>query len=242
MFKKPIDILAIGDITTDAFIRLKDASVHCQIDQHNCQICLPFGDKIPFEYVKVVKAVGNAANAAVAASRLGLRSALVANVGDDQNGKDNFAELQRNNVITKLDELQKFLQDSSRDTIDICNNIERYVKYMSNIIREEDIYFLKRSNMEILERLKDLQTDLYRPQFGQDGRDDVQQDAPQDSQHDDQQYAPPNGPINQPSFRQNAKVESPVVPNASLIISNDNASTGVGISHNGFNSHVIRRP
>ena len=102
MFKKPIDILAIGDITTDAFIRLKDASVHCQIDQHNCQICLPFGDKIPFEYVKVVKAVGNAANAAVAASRLGLRSALVANVGDDQNGKDNFAELQRNNVITKF--------------------------------------------------------------------------------------------------------------------------------------------
>ena len=107
MFKKQIDILAIGDITTDAFIRLKDASIHCEVDKHNCQICLPFGDKIPFEYVKVVKAVGNAANAAVGAARLGLTSALIANLGDDQNGKDDLAELQRNSVITKFIKVNK---------------------------------------------------------------------------------------------------------------------------------------
>jgi len=107
MFKRQIDILAIGDITTDAFIRLKDANVHCEVDKHNCQICLPFGDKIPFEYVKVVKAVGNAANAAVGAARLGLSSALIANLGDDQNGKDDLAELQRNKVITKFVKINK---------------------------------------------------------------------------------------------------------------------------------------
>jgi sugar/nucleoside kinase (ribokinase family) len=59
-----------------------------------------FGDKLPFEYVKVVKAVGNAANSAVSAARLGLRSALLANIGDDQNGKDCMAELHHNKVIT----------------------------------------------------------------------------------------------------------------------------------------------
>lgn len=95
-----IDMLAIGDITTDAFIRLKEAHVTCKVNTQDCEICMPFGDKIPFEYVKVVKAVGNAANAAVAAARLGLRSALVANVGDDENGKECMAELQRNNVMT----------------------------------------------------------------------------------------------------------------------------------------------
>jgi sugar/nucleoside kinase (ribokinase family) len=100
MFKKQLDIVAIGDTTTDAFIRLKDAHVNCKINTNDCEICMPFGDKIPFEYVKVVKAVGNAANAAVAGARLGLRSALISNLGADQNGKDDMVELQKNGVIT----------------------------------------------------------------------------------------------------------------------------------------------
>ncbi len=100
MFNKQIDILSVGDITTDAFIRLKEAHINCKLNTQDCEICMKFGDKLPFEYVKVVKAVGNAANAAVAAARLGLRSALLANLGDDQNGKDCLAELQKNKVIT----------------------------------------------------------------------------------------------------------------------------------------------
>jgi ribokinase len=93
-------MVAIGDITTDAFIRLKDAAVHCKVNTEDCELCLRFGDKVPFEYVKVVRAVGNAANAAVAASRLGLRSALVANIGDDENGRECMAELRRNDIAT----------------------------------------------------------------------------------------------------------------------------------------------
>jgi len=100
MFRKQIDILSIGDITTDAFIRLKDAHINCKINKEDCELCLPFGEKIPFEYVKIIRAVGNAANAAVAASRLGLRSALVSNIGGDQNGHECLAELQKNTVVT----------------------------------------------------------------------------------------------------------------------------------------------
>jgi sugar/nucleoside kinase (ribokinase family) len=98
IFNKNIDFLAIGDITTDAFIRLKQAEVHCKVDTNACEICLSFGDKVPFEYVKVVKAVGNSANASVAAARLGLSSALAADIGNDQNGSDCVAELRKNNV------------------------------------------------------------------------------------------------------------------------------------------------
>lgn len=83
-----LDFLSIGDITTDAYIRIKEASVHCNINQENCEICMKFADKIPYESVEVVKAVGNSANASVAAARLGLKSALMSNVGDDQNGKE----------------------------------------------------------------------------------------------------------------------------------------------------------
>lgn len=97
---KKLDFLAIGDITTDAFIKLKDAEVHCDIDNENCKLCVNFGDKIPFESVTVVKAVGNSANAAVSASRLGLNSSLLAYIGDDQNGEEDILELKKNGVDT----------------------------------------------------------------------------------------------------------------------------------------------
>ncbi len=102
MFEKPLDFLAIGDVTTDAFIRISDAHVTCKLDTENCQLCMRFGDKVPFDYVKIVKAVGNSANAAVAASRLGIRSALMAQIGTDQNGKDCLDELKKENVDTRF--------------------------------------------------------------------------------------------------------------------------------------------
>lgn len=94
------DFIAIGDTVTDAFIRLKDASVHCDINREKCEICMRFADKVPYEEVYIVPAVGNSANAAVAASRLGLKSALVSNVGDDYFGKECFAALKAERVAT----------------------------------------------------------------------------------------------------------------------------------------------
>ncbi|MEK7608805.1 MAG: carbohydrate kinase family protein [Patescibacteria group bacterium] len=96
------DFVAIGDIVTDAFIRLKEASVHCSVDKENCEICMRFADKIPYEDVYVVPAVGNSANAAVAASRLGLKTGLVANIGDDFQGKECISALTRNGVSTEF--------------------------------------------------------------------------------------------------------------------------------------------
>ena len=95
-----LEFLAIGDVVIDAFIRLKDAAVHCDINDENCEICMRWGDKIPFEFAEVVPAVGNAANAAVAAARLGLNSALRAYVGNDQNGQECLASLMRDKVDT----------------------------------------------------------------------------------------------------------------------------------------------
>lgn len=102
MFTKKIDLVSIGDITTDAFIRLKDASIHCRLDKQNCELCMPFKEKIPFESVKVIRAVGNASNAAVSASRLGLKSLLVSDIGNDDNGKECLDELQRNKIVSRF--------------------------------------------------------------------------------------------------------------------------------------------
>lgn len=77
-----LQLLAIGDTTVDAFIRLTDARVA------GGELCLPFKHKIPYESVTIVPGVGNSANAAVAAARLGLRTGLVAGIGDDTAGHE----------------------------------------------------------------------------------------------------------------------------------------------------------
>ncbi len=97
-----LDILAIGDTTTDAFIRLKDATTQCDIRHEHCLLCVRFGEKIPYESVTIVPGVGNAANAAVACARLGLNAALRANIGDDREGDECIASFQKNHVDTSL--------------------------------------------------------------------------------------------------------------------------------------------
>lgn len=100
-WSKKFDVLAIGDITIDAFIRIKDAHLNCSIDTEACEICFRFADKVPYESVTVVAGVGNSANAAVSASRLGLSSAFLGSVGADQHGKDCIAALRKSGVDTR---------------------------------------------------------------------------------------------------------------------------------------------
>lgn len=100
MNNEQIDFLAIGDIVTDAFIRLRDAEIQESINHQTKELCVRFGDKVPYESVQELRAVGNSANAAVSAARLGVSSALVAHVGKDTHGQNCIDELVKNNVST----------------------------------------------------------------------------------------------------------------------------------------------
>jgi len=96
------DFVAIGDIVVDAFIELdKDsADVSTDMDTGRKTLHMPFGSKLPYQDVTVVSAVGNSPNAAVSAKRLGLRTALVCNVGHDCYGDDCLAALRTEGVDT----------------------------------------------------------------------------------------------------------------------------------------------
>lgn len=96
-----MDFIAIGDTTVDEFIRLKDAHISCDINHQDCTISMKWGDKIPYDFAELVPGVGNAANAAVAAKRLGLSSAFVSNVGNDRSGEDILAMFRKEGVDTK---------------------------------------------------------------------------------------------------------------------------------------------
>jgi len=80
------DLIAIGDTTIDAFIALHEASVHCDLNKKNCVLCISYADKVPYESLTVVPAVGNSSNVAVGSARLGLKSAILTAIGGDLHG------------------------------------------------------------------------------------------------------------------------------------------------------------
>jgi len=103
------DFVAIGDIVIDAFIQLdKDAAdVSIDMDTGRQTLQMPFGSKLPYQDVEVINAVGNSPNAAVAAHRLGLKTALVASLGQDRNGKDCLEALRTEGVHTDFIKLHE---------------------------------------------------------------------------------------------------------------------------------------
>jgi len=98
-----LDFVAIGDTVTDDFIQLKDVRIDKDPDPEDRgydELCLRFGDKIEYVESVVIPAVGNAANAAVSATRLGLKTAFITDFGDDERGDKKLEALKANGVDT----------------------------------------------------------------------------------------------------------------------------------------------
>ncbi|HJP96259.1 MAG TPA: carbohydrate kinase family protein [Candidatus Saccharimonadales bacterium] len=100
--QQQFDVLSVGDTVTDAFIRLIKDQAQAYKNQYGSWLAMPFGTKIPYDHVEEVKAVGNAANAAVSFARLGLKSAYVTNVGGDHQGREMIDALHHNGVDTRF--------------------------------------------------------------------------------------------------------------------------------------------
>lgn len=120
-----MDFIAIGDITTDAFIRLSLNDAHIVETNSHQELCMNFGDKIPYEKVDIVRAVGNSPNAAVSAARLGLKSAVVTTVGDDENGRQCLAALEESGVDPRFTTIQKNIETNYHYVL--CYKAERTI-------------------------------------------------------------------------------------------------------------------
>lgn len=94
-----IDLLVVGDVGIDTYYLLdkEDASVRHVGKEKECELCFDFSEKIPIEQMQ--KTVGgNAANVAIGASRLGLKTALVSAVGRDEDGRSILCKLEKEDV------------------------------------------------------------------------------------------------------------------------------------------------
>lgn len=106
-----LDIISIGDTTTDVFLDIEDADLHCNIKKEECLFCVKYAGKVPVKSVVEIDAVGNAANNVVGSARLGLKSAIWTTLGMDVNGMQAQEVFESENVKTDL-----IVKDKDRGT------------------------------------------------------------------------------------------------------------------------------
>ncbi len=103
-----LDLLSIGDTRIDNFLEIDEVRIITTGQKE--EICLNWGDKIPVTGLKSLMG-GNNSNNAVGAVRLGMKAALYAHVGRDENGKSIVDYLKKQGVLTKY-----VIQDPSDST------------------------------------------------------------------------------------------------------------------------------
>jgi sugar/nucleoside kinase (ribokinase family) len=96
------DVVSLGDVVTDEFIRLPPGPVHVRTDEHGQWLEIPLGTKLAVDDDAPANTGGSAANAAVALSRLGLRVGLASYLAHDQVGLDVLSALRAQDVDTRL--------------------------------------------------------------------------------------------------------------------------------------------
>lgn len=96
-----LELISIGDASLDVFVEPSESESMCRIDDKESLICFEYGDKIPVKDLNI-SIGGNAANNAVGTKRLGINSAAVLTLGDDQTGNHLVELLKSENVNTDL--------------------------------------------------------------------------------------------------------------------------------------------
>src|SRR4030065_1897305 len=96
-----LDLLAIGDVCIDLYLKVEDKDA--TTDKHSVKpkICFYHGSKIPVKSLKT-NIAGNAVNIAVGATKLGMKSAIYTEMGDDEYADRIVRELDTYDIDTSL--------------------------------------------------------------------------------------------------------------------------------------------
>jgi len=92
-----IELLSVGDASLDVFMTPSESEALCTMDTKECLICFKYGEKIPVKSIEY-SVGGNAANNAVGARRLGIKSGALLTLGGDSAGNQIIEKLESERV------------------------------------------------------------------------------------------------------------------------------------------------
>lgn len=97
------EILTIGDTTLNTFLFVDDVAL--REEEGRVLACVNWGDKLPVKHVEITFG-GNAANVAIGASRLGIRTGIWTILGTDDSGQMIAKDFRKEHVLLDLVEFQ----------------------------------------------------------------------------------------------------------------------------------------
>ena len=95
------DFVAVGNAKVDIFLQVHDTNKHFRLDPETGELRIKSGDKASIDSASIVIG-GNAANVSVGVSRMGFKSAIVAEIGSDEFADKIINSLKNENVSEKL--------------------------------------------------------------------------------------------------------------------------------------------
>ena len=104
-----LDILCVGDAVIDIFLSINKNNPHFGLDKEKNKLLISFGEKINVEKY-ILDVGGNAANASVGLSRLGLDTGILAEIGNDEFSQkilNKFKEEKINSELIIQNDLEK---------------------------------------------------------------------------------------------------------------------------------------
>ena len=95
------DLITIGDSLVDIFFIIDEGNSNCSLDKKKKKLCFNYAEKMCIEH-STHAIGGNAANVAVGARKIGLKTAIITEIGDDINGQVVVDTLQKAGIDLSL--------------------------------------------------------------------------------------------------------------------------------------------
>ena len=131
------DVVAVGNATLDIFLWVQETNKHFRLNEETKELCIKAGDKALVDNAYLMTG-GNAANVAVGLSRLGFKTAIVAEIGEDEFAQKIINSLAEEGVSEAF--LQKTHNKSSSFSVIINYKSERTI-FAEAVEKEQNFSF-----------------------------------------------------------------------------------------------------
>ena len=131
------DIVAVGNATLDIFLWVQETNKHFRLNEETKELCIKAGDKALIDNAYLMTG-GNAANVSVGLSRLGFKTSIVAEIGEDEFAQKIINSLAEEGVSEAF--LQKTHNKSSSFSVIINYKSERTI-FAEAIEKEQNFSF-----------------------------------------------------------------------------------------------------